>query len=85
MSDAGIVMPNSASTAIIRLTMSSEVRPASLSWSWIDWRPGDRVLRQHLRDQFDQSISRQASAPTWPLVASRNRQMLAPRRARSLA
>ena len=41
MSDAGIMISNSASTAIIRLTMSSEVRPASLSWSSID---GDRVI-----------------------------------------
>jgi len=40
MSDAGIVMPNSASTAIIRLTMSSEVQTGLAELVMDRWRPG---------------------------------------------
>src|SRR5205823_5011043 len=63
MSDAGIVMPNSASTAIIRLTMSSEVRPASLSWSWID---GARVIELFDSICMTSSINRSLGRPVLP-------------------
>jgi hypothetical protein len=36
ISDAGIITSNSASTASIRLTMSIEVSPISVSWSSVD-------------------------------------------------
>ncbi len=36
ISDAGIMISNSASTASIRSTMSIELRPASVSWSSTD-------------------------------------------------
>src|SRR5437667_9388388 len=63
MSDAGIVMPNSASTAIIRLTMSSEVRPASLSWSSID---GARLIELFDSICMTSSINRSLGRPVPP-------------------
>src|SRR3989441_13194419 len=64
MSDAGIVMPNSASTAIIRLTMSSEVRPASLSWSWIDGARVSEVFDSIcVTSSMNRSLGRPVLAP----------------------